>query len=709
MVLPVTSANSVKVYTVSGGLGSRSIPDWIVRKRKKALKKDEEYRTRVELLQDFEFPEASNRIKTTRDGNYVMATGTYKPQMRVYEYAEMSMKFERHTDAENINFEILSDDWTKTVHLQNDRWIEFHTQGGVHYKTRIPKYGRDLAYHFPSCDLLITASTQEVYRLNLEQGRFSTSIQTDATEGVNVVEINPAHQLFGFGTSNGTVELWDPRSRARVGLLSDMRVPTPLGQTDSLQVTALKFREDGLTMAAGTSTGHTLLYDLRSSVPFLVKDHQYGLPIKSINFHEGEAPRVIVADNKVVKIWDRNNGKHFTSIEPETDINDVCLVENSGLIFTAQEGIQMGAYYIPQLGPAPRWASFLDNITEEMEENPNRDVYDEYKFVTRKELSLLGLDHLMGTNVLKAYMHGFFVDFRLYEKAKLIANPFAYDEYKAKTVREKIEKERGSRIRVNNKMPAVNKDVAKKLMSGKNKKAGGEELLQDDRFKGMFEDPEFQVDTESKEYLLLHPTHNQKRQAASSDDEEEEEESVEQDDSDDSDRISGSDSEDDLVSQIRKERGLHVRSTKTAQTKIRTGAYDTSNKQKNNDKSSNNKKQKRSLEMRMGSEGGRMSSRKEVKMWKQVHVVPVEALSASVLVAHEPDTPTDHRLVIFPVHQDTSSLTMNRQVNESVPNAGLSNTIHERGTLGKLTLAIVSPDATILYYHIHQGLVPPSA
>ena len=407
--------------------------------------------------------------------------------------------------------QILSDDWTKTVHLQNDRWIEFHTQSGIHYKTRIPKYGRDLAYHYPSCDLLVGASTQEIYRLNLDQGRFSNSIQTDATEGVNCTEINPAHQLFGFGTGNGTVELWDPRSRARVGLLTDLPIPITFGQEDPTQVTALKFRDDGLTMAAGTSTGHTLLFDLRASVPYLVKDHQYGLPIKSISFHEGtEASRMVVSDNKIIKIWDRQNGKHFTSIEPETDINDVCVVENSGLIFTAQEGIQMGAYYIPQLGPAPRFASFLDNITEEMEENPTQDVYDQYKFITRKELTALNLDHLMGTNVLKAYMHGFFIDLRLYEKARLIANPFAYDDYKQRTVREKLEKERESRIRVNNKLPAVNKNLAKKLLDEKNnekknKKKGGSEVLGDDRFKDLFSNPDFQVDEESKEYQLLHP------------------------------------------------------------------------------------------------------------------------------------------------------------------------------------------------------------
>jgi ribosome biogenesis protein ENP2 len=53
---------------------------------------------------------------------------------------------------------------------------------------------------------------------------------------------------------------------------------------------------------------------------------------------------------------------------------------------TANEGIQMGVYYIPQLGPAPRWASFLENITEEMEDQTVRSVYEDYKFVERNEL-----------------------------------------------------------------------------------------------------------------------------------------------------------------------------------------------------------------------------------------------------------------------------------------------------------------------------------
>lgn len=46
----------------------------------------------------------------------------------------------------------------------------------------------------------------------------------------------------------------------------------------------------------------------------------------------------------------------------------------------------MSTYYIPQLGPAPRWASFLENITEELEDQTTRNVYEDFKFVERGEL-----------------------------------------------------------------------------------------------------------------------------------------------------------------------------------------------------------------------------------------------------------------------------------------------------------------------------------
>lgn len=240
--------------------------------------------------------------------------------------------------------------------------------------------------------------------------------------GVNVIDINPAHQLFAFGVEgNGTVQFWDPRSRSSVGLLHLPRsrlLPTfttagpilpGINDGPTLSVTAIASRADGLSYAVGTSSGHTLLYDIRAARPFALKDQGYGLPVKTVSWIGGGSRMagdgmVLSADKKVIKIWDRNSvsnmpvrsdpythpvtqpSTNFASITPANDLNHVHHVPGSGLLMTANEGIQMGTYYIPQLGPAPRWASFLENITEEMEDQTLRNVYEDYKFVERNEL-----------------------------------------------------------------------------------------------------------------------------------------------------------------------------------------------------------------------------------------------------------------------------------------------------------------------------------
>jgi ribosome biogenesis protein ENP2 len=140
MVLAATTLNNVAVYSVTASARS-AIPDWLARRNAKSLRYDKEYRERIELIQDFEFPEASTRVRMTRDGKHIVATGVYKPQMRVFELSELSMKFDRHTECDTVQFELLSEDWTKSVLLQSDRTLEFHSQFGLHFKTRIPKVG----------------------------------------------------------------------------------------------------------------------------------------------------------------------------------------------------------------------------------------------------------------------------------------------------------------------------------------------------------------------------------------------------------------------------------------------------------------------------------------------------------------------------------------------------------------------------------------
>ncbi|KAG0150788.1 hypothetical protein CROQUDRAFT_668395 [Cronartium quercuum f. sp. fusiforme G11] len=579
------SGTHTKLYTVNGGVApGHTQPDWLgstltrahrekAKKKRKAVAPGTEGKS---LIQDFDFPEASNKIKSTSDGRYLIATGTYKPRMKVFELDELAMKFDRVTDSENIDFCILSTDWTKTIHLQTDRTLDLHTQTASHYRVRIPKHGRALAYHFPSCDAICGGAGSELWRLNLEQGRFLAPFQlADEVLGINAIDINPVHGLISLGTETesgqGTVEFWDHRARSRAGRLclpclslgggptmniGNFPNSNPLESFVPISVTALASRLDGLTTAVGTSTGHTLLYDLRAATPHTIKDQGYGLPIKKIEWPTSIAASgfgqteglVATADSNVVKIWSRHTTENLVSVNPVSPINDMHIYPESGLIFLANEASPMTGYFVPALGPAPRWCRFLENMTEEMEESKEAAIYDDYKFVSDSELKALALDHLVGTPALRPYMHGYFVDLRLYAKAKAIANPFAYIEHRDRLVKQKLEKEQESRIRASkahqkvtntDKMlenVKINKEFAQRILeqeaklrrkheqgqsldieqpleptTSKDKSkaksaASTGSLLHDSRFKDLFTNEDFEIDEYSREYAAVNPS-----------------------------------------------------------------------------------------------------------------------------------------------------------------------------------------------------------
>lgn len=51
----------------------------------------------------------------------------------------------------------------------------------------------------------------------------------------------------------------------------------------------MAFDSRGLHCAVGTAGGLVALFDLRSPRPMLVKDHMYGAPILTLDFHEPAA------------------------------------------------------------------------------------------------------------------------------------------------------------------------------------------------------------------------------------------------------------------------------------------------------------------------------------------------------------------------------------------------------------------------------------
>lgn len=521
--MKLANPGTVPVYTVSGSASSRALPEWLVRRRKRSLKKDPEFANRVELLQDFEFEESSVCVQVSDDGDFLMSTGTYKPQIHVHSLPQLSLSFARHTNALNRKFVLLSTDYSKSLHLQEDRSIEFHTPGGCHYSARLPRYGRDLVYDRRSTEALIPSAGSdadgngEVFRMSLEQGRFLNSYKVelppdDGEErglqgSINAPCVTTAaiaeasHGLLAFGTSVGTIEFIDPRIRTRIAALQGL----------DGEVSALNFSQSGLTLANGTARGIVSIYDLRRPVPLQKIDHGYGYAVKNLIWMTtlDQERKIMSADKKSIKIWDEASGDLWTSIQPEADLNDVTYVKDTGMLFSAVEGRQQGAYFIPRLGKAPKWCRFLDNLVEEMAEETVGETYDNYKFLTVPELKSLSLAHLIGkSNLLRPYMHGYFVASKLYEQARLIANPYVWEEERSKKVKEKIEKERASRIRGQKKVK-VNQKLVDKLLKKQERRdtvdvnAG---LLGDDRFKALFEDEEFAVDEHSREFRMLNPS-----------------------------------------------------------------------------------------------------------------------------------------------------------------------------------------------------------
>jgi len=56
----------------------------------------------------------------SRDGQYIIATGIYKPRVKCFDVNNLSMKFERCFDSEVVTFEILSEDYSKVKLFLNE-------------------------------------------------------------------------------------------------------------------------------------------------------------------------------------------------------------------------------------------------------------------------------------------------------------------------------------------------------------------------------------------------------------------------------------------------------------------------------------------------------------------------------------------------------------------------------------------------------------
>ena len=120
--------------------------------------------------------------------------------------------------------------------------------------------------------------------------------------------------------------------------------------------------------------------------------------------------------------------------------------------------------------------------------------------------------------MVKAYMHGYFIDTKLYERSKAIAKPSMYEDYQKEKNRKKDRERKERRITMKQKKPAVNAELAEKWeQEGKKEKM-------DDRFAGLFNNADFEIDKTSEDYMRNHGGRSQVRRREEDEENEEEEE-----------------------------------------------------------------------------------------------------------------------------------------------------------------------------------------
>ena len=222
--IPLTHSNSHQIYNLAA---SKTLPEFLASsiRSKKSLRYDDEYRGRLELIQDFGFQAAAVSLVFSPDGQFILASGVYPPEIRVYDVRDLGLKFARRFDAEPLSALFLGEDFRKIAILRNDRFVELHAQYGRHECVRIPEFGRALAFDRTTAVLYIAGAQGSIFRLDLEEGLWLTPLKTGEGVGVSVgveeisgctaMKLASQVPLLAVGTESGNVVIFDTREPER--------------------------------------------------------------------------------------------------------------------------------------------------------------------------------------------------------------------------------------------------------------------------------------------------------------------------------------------------------------------------------------------------------------------------------------------------------------------------------------------------------------
>lgn len=282
----------------------------------------------VRPLNTFSFPVACHALAVSPDGLKILAAGVYKPAIKLFDLKAGIMKFERHIASDPVKILSLEDDGEKFAVLRSDKAVEFHTKGGHHEMVKTPRQPKDMLHNTVIAELYLGCA-DEIYRFNLEQGRFLRSIPVPATR----MAWSSTHGLLGAAYKDSLVFI-DSRSRSEV-----------FSNRHESELFAIAQDKSGLRYAVGTEDGEVCEYDFRSSAP--LRKHVLDSPIQKLEFSDKSL--VAATGTQIYSL-----GGSSASLDVGFKIYDFAV--RGGALFVGGEQADVETFICEDIGSIPSWA-----------------------------------------------------------------------------------------------------------------------------------------------------------------------------------------------------------------------------------------------------------------------------------------------------------------------------------------------------------------
>lgn len=313
---------------------------------------------KINSISGFSFPFSTELTKETPDGNYIISIGSYPSQIKCFSLEDLNLKFQRNFDSEITDFQILSNNWEKIVFLRSDRKLDFHTKSGSYYQIKIPEKGIDLTFNARKLLLYIPSIHNHVSVFDFNEGKFLNEIKLRKDTKITCSGISNFNGLLALGTENGRNEFWDPRVMKKcVGKINSFNKYTKYRNNNGVSTLRFSDKSEHLFFS-GFNSGEIVVYDLRCFSPLISKVIGHSKPVKSIRASH-DSNFLLASNSNSMKYWRLSTGQTKFSLKSEIDINHICSIKNSGMVFFSLNSKNVGIKYFKTLGPIPEWSKFI--------------------------------------------------------------------------------------------------------------------------------------------------------------------------------------------------------------------------------------------------------------------------------------------------------------------------------------------------------------